>query len=237
MDDKKLTQEQETLLSRYHDGECNWLTALQAKRLIARSVAASNFLVGLAKIAECAKAQPFKSEIDSNALWHKVRMRIEQEERSAVFLGNRQAAATQRPADRRTHGLAWGMSGGLVAAGLVFMMVRNPAPQPVRANQEADLTTEVAPQIADLSAPIQVNTVQYGGAPTARSFAAPPAFSEDQLGQVVEVDWMRSDGSLRLLQDPSEKSAIIWVKRRPKREQIFEGPNKNGVRILNEKQR
>jgi len=31
----------------------------------------------------------------------------------------------------------------------------------------------------------------------------------------VEVNWMRSPGRVRMMQDPSEKGAIIWVKRRP----------------------
>ena len=29
----------------------------------------------------------------------------------------------------------------------------------------------------------------------------------------MEVDWMRGDGPLRVIQNPSEKSTIIWVKR------------------------
>lgn len=50
----------------------------------------------------------------------------------------------------------------------------------------------------------------------------------------VEVDWMRSDGRVRMVHDPSESSPIIWVKRRlplpTKKVQIYR--SKDGKRVL-----
>ena len=54
---------------------------------------------------------------------------------------------------------------------------------------------------------------------------------------VVEVDWMRSDGRVRLIEDPEDTGAIIWIrKRKPTTNAIplAGARNSNGIQVIEE---
>lgn len=44
-----------------------------------------------------------------------------------------------------------------------------------------------------------------------------PRILEPDYPVPLEVDWMRSDGRVRLMQDSNARSAIIWIRRNPRR--------------------
>lgn len=54
----------------------------------------------------------------------------------------------------------------------------------------------------------QVNLVSNG----ANSGAFSPGFGFDEKG--VELEWIRSDGRVRMIQNPQGRSSIIWIRRR-----------------------
>jgi hypothetical protein len=62
----------------------------------------------------------------------------------------------------------------------------------------AGQSTGYTPEISNVSLP------QGGGSPV----------RVGRYPNSLEVDWMRSDGRVRVMQDSGERSAIIWVKRR-----------------------
>jgi hypothetical protein len=141
-------------------------------------------------------------------LWDKIARRIDEEERAGIFLGRRVAEGSERAPrwfervgfDRA----AWGMTGGMLAASLTVFMLRQ-APDASRDGLNFASTALPLTHIG-MSAERPVPRV-------ATTSSAPVSFSS-ATHNIVEVDWMRSDGRVRLLQDPSERSAIIWVKRR-----------------------
>ncbi len=192
-DTQALTEREELLLSRYFDGECGFLDRRRAERLLKASSPARSFLESLSAIGlECRTGA---AAADTPDLWGRIEARIEAEERAALYLGERRAEA-ERPSwverIRSQQAIFGGLTGAVVAAGVLL----------------------VASPPADLGAP--------GSTPPAASFkqaavggveARPASFSPSSQS-AMEVDWMRSNGSLKLIPNPSGKSATIWVRRR-----------------------
>jgi hypothetical protein len=205
-----LSEKQELLLSRYHDGECNFIQSLQAKRLIQRNQSAHAFLQNLRAIQTACIAEANTNEQKPVDLWERVNTRIMQEERAALYLGERRLKQSSESLSSESlwsrlqspYALAGGLTGAACAALLLMVLYR-----------PTEILSFSAPQTAMLSTmphvqPVAVQPV--GGIGNVQRPRLAPALNQPSL----EVDWMRSHGSVKVIPDPNGSSAIIWVRRR-----------------------
>jgi hypothetical protein len=214
--DSGLSERQERLLMRVADGQVGFFDRRRASALLEKSAAARNFVDGIRNSGALSRVALLNSadsdlrthEVD---LWGRISRRIEEEERAELMLGRRVTDERERAPlgwferlgfDR----LAWGLTGGMVAASLTVFILRQP-PSAARDQQNFSVASLPLPHVAFN------NTERSLPAIAPVSTSAPVSFSSAEHN-VVEVDWMRSDGRVRLMQDPSERSAIIWIKRR-----------------------
>ena len=194
-DSRMLTEHEEILLSQYFDGESGFFTRRRAERLIASNPLAKAFLENLSGIATDVRAASEASVIKAD-LWSRIENRIEAEERAAFYLGDRRESAEASrflPNIRSRQAFFGGLSGAAVAAA-VLIVVSQPS-------------TGKQPPSASPTPGFRQNAL--GG------LDARPASFTNGSQSTMEVDWMRSNnGSLKLIQNPSGKSATIWVRRR-----------------------
>lgn len=197
---KDLSEKQQLLLSSYVDNECSYIPRLLAERLLKTNAEARLFVQSL-KNASLA----YRSHMDTNGasvdLWNRISTRIEGEERAALYLGQREpvregstSSLIERILSRQA--VLGGLSGAAVAA-TVLVFVSRPAK------------------------PGEILPVYTGGPVAAHN---PAAFHQASLGtetqgynpqSAMEVDWMRGKGSFKIIQNPNDKSAIIWVRKKP----------------------
>jgi hypothetical protein len=196
-----LKESEELLLMKFVDDECGILERSRALKLIETSPEAVDF-VDVMRSSKADLKDAAARETRSVDLWERVQRRITAEERAELFLGKRVAvAADSEPgffARLLGSWAGWGVSGAFVTAGLAFFMLWTPGQQ----SQPADQVARV------LAAP---SSESEGFTPVARRER--PRIINDDVPSAVEVDWMRSDGRVRILPGPSERSTIIWVRR------------------------
>jgi hypothetical protein len=195
-DSTTLTEKEMLLLSAYADEQCSFLSRLLAERLIKKNPDARLFISNLQQTSTLFQehAPPREIAVD---LWSKIDQRITAEERAELYLGRRQASLTREssPLFERLFArpaLFGGLSGAAVAA-LVLVFVSRP------------------------TKPGEILPVYTGGPVAAVNSSAfhQTGFSGTSPQQsTMEVDWMRGNGSLQLIQNPESKSAIIWVRKR-----------------------
>jgi hypothetical protein len=191
-----LTEKEMLLLSAYADEQCSFLSRILAERLIKKKPDAQLFISNLQQTSSLFQEHSPSREIAVD-LWSKIDQRITAEERAALYLGKREnspqkevTSLFQRIASSQA--LFGGLSGAAVAA-LVLVFISRPAKP-----------GEILPV--------------YTGGPVAAVNSS--AFHQTGLAassapqSTMEVDWMRGNGSLQLIQNPESKSAIIWVRRR-----------------------
>lgn len=195
---KMLTEKEELLLSRHFDGECGFISRFQAQRLLIRNDQAKLFFNGLSAVgAEC---RAISSEAKGVDLWSRIDSRITAEESAAFYLGERRSAPTTElaPAFKRirlNQALFGGLSGAAVAATLLIILA-----QPAAKDGKAAATLATLPQ-------------PFKQAALGALDSQPIRFNRRD-DSTLEVDWMRANGPLKLLQNPSGKSAVIWVRRK-----------------------
>lgn len=204
--DLKLSEKQQLLLSKFSDGECGYIESMLAKRLLARNPDAVEFCRQLDSLKESylSRLSITTQTGESVNLWDRVNARIEQETRAELYLGKRRIEQTKESLwDRLTspYALAGGLSGATIAAAMLVMAYRSPG-----------ITTFTAPQTGATNQlqfvqPVAMGARAAGSVPTLRG-TNPIAQSS------LEVDWVRSQGSLTLIPDPNGSSAIIWVRRK-----------------------
>jgi hypothetical protein len=209
--EKSLSKSQELLLMCYLDGEAGPLRRWMAERLLRRRVEAQAFVDGWKQTSRAVRsAMPDAQGID---LWNKIDARIDQEERNALFLGERRfrkrgsLLGTLRES-LQNGALLGGVSGGAVAtAALIFFWSAPDGAAPVNtptgfgAQQVVSTGAAADPR---LNRPAAVSLVSSGGAPTMNSI---------RRRVPVEVEWMRSDGMVRMIPDNRTGVPIIWVNR------------------------
>ncbi|MGI6523981.1 MAG: hypothetical protein ACOX2O_01600 [Bdellovibrionota bacterium] len=206
-EDFELTDKQKVLLQRFFDDECVFLTKWAARKLIRNNESARSYIADLQRV-NSALCRDFE-DVEKNYkvdLWEGVARRIEQENRAAIFLGERKEGTEKR----QVSNFWWSFSGVTVtmAAGVVsFMLASQPTPpsfeQDHSPNQPQLFSTPLngaAPNIANVSF----------GDTSDNSFQRPLHFADDSA---VEVDWIKSDGRVSLIRGRSPKSSIIWIKR------------------------
>lgn len=210
-DGNRLSSRQERLLGRFFDGECRFWEKLAAGRLVRTSPAARAYLDSLKGLREaCAPRRA--ADVD---LWSRISARIEQEQRSAILLGKRELNASWHERisgfrERFGSRMAWGVSGAFAAACAGFLALSIDAPGK---KGTPELVADAKPAA---SSNLQLVSEHSGKAGT-------PKIIDPSYPVALEVDWMRSDGRVSLMQDPARRSAIIWVKkRRTGRGEIFD---------------
>jgi hypothetical protein len=197
---KELSEQQELLLSSYLDNECSFISRLRAERLIKRNETAKLFVQNLKNTSDTYRSL-FSESTQSPDLWDKISQRIDAEARAALYLGQRKPPTETHEKPSVAHffskqALVGGLSGAAVAA-CVLLFISRP------------------------TKPGEIIPVYTGGPVAAHN---PSAFHQASLGSPqqaavagssMEVDWMRSNGSLKIIQNPSNNSAIFWVRKRP----------------------
>ena len=201
--DTTLSEKDELLLSKYHDGECGVLSAFLAKRLLRDNTAAQHFLRNLENCSRIIEAEASRVSIPVVDLWDRIDNRIDQEQKAAFYLGERRV--TERVPSlierlRASQVAVGGLSGAAIAA-VAFLFVYSPR----------DITSFSVPFNGPSSnAQNQFQQVGMGSS----SISTRQATLTQRGNRPLEVDWMRSNGSLSLIPDASGSSAIIWVRRR-----------------------
>lgn len=196
-----LSEKQELLLSRFYDGECSCISAFFARRLLIKNTSAQFFLSELEGLS--AKCADLVSEPSSVDLWARVDARIEQEQRAEFYVGAHRSRVAREPLFQRInlrHATFGGLSGAAIAAAVLMVLAR---PQ--------QIVTFSAPAAGPVAHNQLIQQAGITNSNTQRSlYQTTPAKQHRSL----EVDWMRANGSLKLIPDPSGASAIIWVRPR-----------------------
>lgn len=194
---KELTEKQQLLLSAYADNECSFFSRWIAERLIKSHPDAQLFINSLKTNADIFRSTSTANDPSAD-LWNKISQRIDAEERAAIYLGARKPVVQEDSSGSWStwlsrHAVMGGLSGAAMAA-MVLVLVTRP------------------------SKPGEILPV-YTGGPVAAQGTSP--FRQAAFNGVgsngrstMEVDWMRANGSLQLIQNPTSKSAIIWVRKK-----------------------
>lgn len=223
---RELSEQQQLLLMSLHDGECGVFSRWRANRLVSQSPKAAEFIATLDAISEGIDSS-VAGEVPqlAGSLWEGISRRIEQEERAALFLGERRVRSAEPRVNRRILApLGWSVAGGLVAASFTVLFLGDIQPSDrlpqngageKLAHQRAADSFKLSSQANDLPRIIEPDH----GAITGASLASSNSFARGNRSgaghqQRVDVDWVQSDGSVRFFSDPSQRSTMIWVKKR-----------------------
>jgi hypothetical protein len=196
---KALTEQQELLLSCYVDNECSFLSRLRAERLIKRNDIAKRFVFNLKETSQTYRSL-FSDTPAAPDLWDTISQRIDAEERAALYLGQRQSATVAQEGPSLAHffskqAVIGGLSGATIAACVLVLISR-----PTKPGEIIPVYTGGRVAAHNASA---FHQASLGTAPQAAI-----------LGSSMEVDWMRSKGSLKIIQNPNNNSAIFWIRKR-----------------------
>lgn len=124
----ELSAKQLLLLNRFYDGEVSFFGRWQVRRLLARHPEASGYMKSLSSLGDeiGALGTTDSLKIGSYNLWPVINNRIEQEERSAFFLGTR-TTKVERMVDAHRASifsrLGWGATGAFTTAGILGVVV------------------------------------------------------------------------------------------------------------------
>jgi len=196
-----LSDKQEILLSQYFDGECGPIRRFLAQRLLSRNPDAARFLTSLGHTSTSIQSIQAGENSGVN-LWSRIDARIEQERRSSFYLGERRTEEPRGSILERfipSHALFGGLSGAAIAAIVLFVVYK-----------PRNFITFSSPEPLAFTASHEFQPVGMG---QANSAAHNRGIANSDTRR-MEVDWMRSHGSLALIPDQNGSSAIIWVKRR-----------------------
>lgn len=225
-----LSERQQVLLMALHDGECGLVANWRARRLLARSSDAADFLAGLARLAREVEASSAHVPALESSLWEGIARRIEQEERAALYLGQRSDRRVPVSFSRRIAvPLGWSVAGGLVAACFtVFFLNSIPASAPYQQggvsgqlvrrdgdSRQAEVPVRLVSQSSDLPRIIE---------PVGAALDSNGKFVRSGKSSRVDVDWVHSDGSVRFFSDPGQRSTMIWVKKRSPAVRFYSPP-------------
>jgi len=209
-----LSERQQLLISRFSDGECSCVSNFLAKRLLAKNHSARELLSELEELrSSCGELFISRDEIKVD-LWRKIETRIEQEERAALYLGQRRLKESKPSLFERIdlrQALLGGASGAAIAAALLITLTTRPS----------EIVKFRAPH-ADLVSGSGI--IHQAGVGAANSNTQHPNYLTQNRASrnPLQVDWMRANGSLRLIPDPNGSSSIIWIRRQPSQY----GPNR-----------
>lgn len=229
MDQKnKLPASIEKLLIKTADGEGFLLERLLGSVLVAVSSECRNFKDEMSSVS--LRVRSLREESGLNAkpvdLWSRIERRIDEEERAAVYLGDRPVAHEERTSlgswmrEVFSPALFGGMAVGVATATIAFFAFK---PGDIRSSSVISGAQFSSNRIVSEQPPVDL--VSFS---TAKGGSSRPkvdnreAFRNQRQVRLLkrmdtqipfEVDWMKSDGKVSFIQDPSQGSTVIWVKR------------------------
>ena len=212
LNSQPLNQRQEQLLMRLCDCELGPIGRLRARRLLRTSILARGFVAEVNSVRSSLCDVSYSEKCD---LWSRIDAAIENEEFAERLLQGDLGRSRQQ--DRSSWGdsfrqLGWGASGILVTAGLLAVAVRfGPIPVPTSTSPFGAVTRATVD--SDGSSPAAASSGIY--------------ILNDHSQPAMEVDWMRSVGSVRVIPDSRDRNTILWVKR-PKRAAVAGDSISNG---------
>ena len=201
-----LSEKEQILLMRFADGECSSSDSKKVEVLLAGSPAAEAFLSQIGSMAGLVRSQP---EIAQPApeLWKRVMNRIEQEERSALFLGQRRSQTFFGFSSLidSLQQLGWKMYAPAAAAVafcalFVVRLSGSPAVAPVM----GQLASE------NRSSLVNVSTQASEQGSVEAGYSVPVLIDED-APESLEVDWMKSRGKVALSRNPQTGAARAMI--------------------------
>lgn len=223
---EQLAEWQQRLLMKYADDECRWWEKPVAIILL-KGDGAQRYLGDLQRVRRGSSGLWSDDSELSESLWARVSARIDQEEQAALFLGERKLDVPATRRDGFFTGLTWGVSGAIATASIAF------AAFGLFTSTTSDLeTTRVASSSPILdanseAAPQEIEFVDFER-PSEPRMIGPRLARAGSVGDGVqarnavfggrspfEVEWMRSQGRVSLIQAPESRTAILWVKRSP----------------------
>lgn len=199
--DGRLTEAEEQLLNEYIDGELGFFALRRAKKLLRLNRYAREYVEGVSRVTERAREWADAGQRSDVDLWDRIERRIAEEERAAVFLGERPGV---EPVWRMwLRGASWAVPGAAVAALVTFIALRSERIDfPGGFSQIASTARQ---EVEEPAFAVQPQLVE-----------APPqmlAQSKRRELSPVEVGWMRSAGRVSMLQSRDGNPAIIWIRR------------------------
>ena len=227
----QLTEKEEKLLEQYFDGECRLFAGRKAKRLLDEKPEALAYIEHLKELSKATKkaiSEEYTGEVD---LWDRISNRIDQEEYASIFLGERKTLKEEKVP--WYSGIGWAIPGAALSAFAFFMV----SSQPV-ASLPGGSPKPLGFAEADFLSLQSLRTVSQGAlqqAPQQRVVPRAYVRRSVPVTSVVEVDWMRSDGRVRLIEDPEDTGAIIWIRRRKptsKAIPLAGARNSNGIQVI-----
>ena len=205
-----LRDHEERLLLAYIDGEAGLMTRLRA-RLLLRKPEARAYLESVRQVGTETRAWAEGRAIPAVNMWDRIALRLDQEERAALFLGSRTRPAAAEHSSW-TDRLAWAVPSAAVAALATVFVIGTEFRVPGGFHSMAGTVRQERDQLAT----IEPSDLGMAGAPVQPvSLAADVARPQTYLPAPVEVRWMRSNGRVQLMQDPEKRSAIIWIRTKP----------------------
>lgn len=226
-----LSDKEYRLLSKFFDGECGYFEYRRAKRLLEQHQGAAECLALFERLAVGVKSSKNEAAGRLDNMWDRVSARIEAEERSQILLGKRSldnnasfawqkifSKASLQELQNLFGARAFGVSAMVLAATLILVVV-GPYSN-FSNNNNNNVAANVSAPGSKVSGfgllPVSGRINEKSEEPFTR-----PQIVEDQYQRALEVDWVRSPGRVKFIQNPRERSAIIWVRRREPRVGTF----------------
>jgi hypothetical protein len=210
----KLSPREELLLQKFHDGRCRLFERWTAERLLAHESAAREFVAALTaaetNIRRWAEADRLLIEHNGTDLWTAVSRRIADEKRSELFLGRRVCAEEARRWWAENN-FFWSLSGAAAGACMVCLVLLFGVSSWKRPGARGAENATIGPVAGELDQSLGPIQFTSGGAPYSLD---KPSFQADIKNPIVEMEWIHSDGRVRLIQHSSRRSPVIWVNRR-----------------------
>lgn len=207
-DRNPLLENEQKLLMRLVDGECGQAESLKAQDLISGNPEAALFVEELRSMSAQSRAALHAPGL-SPELWKRVLNRIEQEERAAVFLGERKVRGLRgrlvEPVLDSLRNLGWRMYGPTAAfATICALFVIALSSNSAVSVGGQKFAGKASGEVVQASAAAEAGVVQDGS-------YSPPVLLEERVPVSLDVDWMKSRGPIRLFQDPGARSTFLII--------------------------
>ncbi len=240
-----LPQFLERLLIKVCDGEASLLERCVGHACISLHEGCRQYSREMRILNDQLKGEVFGVEARPSVnLWDKIERRIEEEERAAIYLGKREVMIQEEESrapwfkEIFNPGVFGGMAVGLATATVAFVVFSKGPVSPAGVDNLASRDSSIAVIDSQRNTAEGVDFVTYSNNQDRRRLMSREAFRSQQQMRALkrmdsripfEVDWMRSDGHVSFIQDPKERSTVIWVKRsnsNPNRPRVLEAEPK-----------
>ncbi len=221
---KKLSEADEKCLNSFIDEEAGFFSRRRAKSLLSSRPEAKDYV----KFAHELRADLQTRTVPDIKLENAVLMRIEEEEKLALYLGERRFEKRGRTwPSLSLPPMGPAIKGGSFAAAMValFMVFPYFSGDSARNNQVGSSGFPAGSAVAPLF------LRESGSSADFVSYDRQPS----RIPR-MEVDWMRSgEGRVSLIQEPGGQSAIIWVKRKELGAMLEPAEESDSIRILEQR--